>query len=153
MWNCSRWVRGRMAQDDHQDVNKLVLPHGWGWHINDGTFFLAVTGVSSLWYPDAHFRVRSTKHRNMLRLFSRWKCKVCYSFRGFFFLHLVKKYVYTYIYTSQSSMKSSISLRISCIRGGDVIVGRDIDSVPLCSECPTPFFWKPYFKCTNNSVT
>lgn len=34
-----------MVQDDHQDVNKLVLPHRWGWHINDGTFFpLAVTG-------------------------------------------------------------------------------------------------------------
>lgn len=28
-----------MVQDDHQDVNKLVLPHGWCWHINDGTFF------------------------------------------------------------------------------------------------------------------
>lgn len=38
-WARCRWVLAEWVQDDHQDVNKLVLPHGCCWHINDGTFF------------------------------------------------------------------------------------------------------------------
>lgn len=55
---------GRMVQDDHQDVNRLVLPHGRCWHINDGTFFSRLSQDALSLISWCSFRARFTWHWN-----------------------------------------------------------------------------------------